>query len=200
VSLLGNSTGSLVLTVLILCILVLLRLQQISFATYMPIIVIKYKCTECSRRFPRSCALAVHMGSHSGEELFECTVCSKQFTRSSHFVDHSRIHSGEKPYKCHVCDKACIGLGVWTNAKDCCLLQSSIHKLSNVMRSMSAYCNLTTSCKWLTRSTRRAGFQSVFILSRLLTDSQSLLVQVTVVLVVPLHFTVVAQFWQDLFD
>jgi len=106
VSLLGNSTGSLVLTVLILCILVLLRLQQISFATYMPIIVIKYKCTECSRRFPRSCALAVHMGSHSGEELFECTVCSKQFTRSSHFVDHSRIHSGEKPYKCHVCDKA----------------------------------------------------------------------------------------------
>ena len=129
VALLGNSTGSLVLTVLILCILVFLRLQQISFATYMPIRVIKYKCTECGKHFPRSCTLAVHMESHSGEELFEYTVCSKQLTRSSHFVDHSRIHSGEKRYKCHVCDKACIGLGETggVNKREGLLLATLVH-------------------------------------------------------------------------
>ena len=63
----------------------------------------KHKCSECGKCFLRSCDLAVHGRTHSGERPFECTVCSRRFATSSNLYVHGRIHSGEKPYTCSVC-------------------------------------------------------------------------------------------------
>ncbi|KAJ3240628.1 hypothetical protein HDU81_003212 [Chytriomyces hyalinus] len=52
------------------------------------LIVRKYICTYCSKRFTRPSTLQTHMNSHTGHRPFKCMHCDMRFTVSSNMKRH----------------------------------------------------------------------------------------------------------------
>ncbi|TPX74735.1 hypothetical protein CcCBS67573_g04004 [Chytriomyces confervae] len=52
------------------------------------LIIRKYICTYCSKRFTRPSTLQTHMNSHTGHRPFQCVHCDMRFTVSSNMKRH----------------------------------------------------------------------------------------------------------------
>uniref|UniRef100_A0A1A9WDF2 Protein krueppel n=1 Tax=Glossina brevipalpis TaxID=37001 RepID=A0A1A9WDF2_9MUSC len=65
-----------------------------------------YKCTVCSKGFPRRQDLVIHERQHTGERPHVCSACGKSFSRANKLSRHMRIHTGERPYKCTKCTRS----------------------------------------------------------------------------------------------
>lgn len=62
----------------------------------------RFKCTVCSRSFPRKKSLDTHKLIHSDVKPYQCTFpnCNRKFKQSGQLKTHFRLHTGEKPFKC----------------------------------------------------------------------------------------------------
>ncbi|XP_041867906.1 oocyte zinc finger protein XlCOF6-like [Melanotaenia boesemani] len=62
-------------------------------------------CSICGKSFQN---MVAHMRSHTGIKPYRCTICSKRFPRPGALRRHKKIHSGERPYVCQLCGKTFI--------------------------------------------------------------------------------------------
>ncbi|XP_072226726.1 uncharacterized protein [Leuresthes tenuis] len=62
-------------------------------------------CSICGKSFQN---MEAHMRSHTGIKPYRCTICSKRFPRPGALRRHKKIHSGERPHVCHQCGKTFI--------------------------------------------------------------------------------------------
>ena len=72
------------------------------------------KCHVCGKEFTRVDKLAIHISTHTGEQLLQCELCDKRFSTSYLQRCHMSTHTGEKRfYACNMCSKtfkSCGGL------------------------------------------------------------------------------------------
>ncbi|ODM91813.1 putative zinc finger protein, partial [Orchesella cincta] len=64
------------------------------------------KCSVCSKEFPNSYSLRMHLNSHLNERSHSCLFCNKKFKSSSNLYTHYSTHINERPFSCKVCKKA----------------------------------------------------------------------------------------------
>lgn len=68
-------------------------------------------CHICGKTYQN---IETHMRRHTGVKPYRCSVCSKSFPRPGALRRHKRIHSGERPYICEFCGKTFIDNGALT--------------------------------------------------------------------------------------
>lgn len=59
-------------------------------------------CHVCGKTYRN---METHLRSHTGDKPYRCTVCTKSFPRVGALRRHRRIHTGERPYICEFCRK-----------------------------------------------------------------------------------------------
>lgn len=65
---------------------------------------LKFKCSLCSKSFPRQWHLQNHIRVHTGVRPFKCQHCNKSFNQLGNLNTHMKIHTGEKEFKCDHCN------------------------------------------------------------------------------------------------
>lgn len=70
------------------------------------LIVAKFSCHICNKRFVNNRALTSHIRCHTGEKPFQCPVCQKSFSQEGNLFNHKRIHSNPRNFTCEVCGKS----------------------------------------------------------------------------------------------
>ncbi|XP_044192025.1 zinc finger protein 595-like [Thunnus albacares] len=68
-------------------------------------------CHICGKTYQN---IETHMRSHTGVKPYRCSICTKSFPRPGALRRHKRIHSGERPYICEFCGKTFIDNGALT--------------------------------------------------------------------------------------
>ncbi|KAJ8945810.1 hypothetical protein NQ314_009032 [Rhamnusium bicolor] len=69
----------------------------------------KLVCDECGKKYSNQYDLIVHLRKHSGVRPFSCKSCQKSFADQRCFEKHKKIHSGEKNHQCTICPKSFSG-------------------------------------------------------------------------------------------
>ncbi|XP_073832081.1 uncharacterized protein isoform X1 [Musca autumnalis] len=64
----------------------------------------KYICPICGNIFSGHAQLSAHKRLHK-ERPYKCTLCTKSYPRRVELEIHMRSHTGEMPYVCHLCNK-----------------------------------------------------------------------------------------------